>query len=263
LDLSSRRDVLHGGAVYLQHSARLWAQFPDLAAGAVFVTSVHNRADVTAQAGVFADIARERLAANTVAELPEIQAWRRTFAAMGLKPTQYRCAAEALLRRFAKEGAQPSIHPVIDLCNALSLAFAIPIAVFDAAKITEGLTVRRANGDEPYLTFGGETEHPQPDEVIFADGAGRAHARRWTNRQSGWSAIRDDTTAVLVVAEAMHESAAADIARLTATITEELGKCWTAATVSSAALSQSAPRAEFSWRPDRGVARSRRCRLRR
>ncbi|MFI7672050.1 B3/4 domain-containing protein [Actinophytocola sp. NPDC049390] len=140
----------------------------------------------------------------------------------------------------------PRIHPVIDLCNALSLALAIPIGVFDAVRITGGVTVRHANGDEPYLTFGGDTEHPQPDEVIFVDNVGRAHARRWTDRQSGWSAVRDDTTAVLVVAEAVHETAAADIARLTTTITEQLSSCWPTATVTSAALHQHSPRATFS-----------------
>ncbi len=30
---------------------------------------------------------------------------------------------------------------------------------------------------------------PEAGEVIFADDAGHAHARRWTNRQSGRSAI--------------------------------------------------------------------------
>ncbi len=60
-------------------------------------------------------MAAERLAGRTESELEEIQAWRRAFARMGLKPTQYRCAAESLLRRFRKEGALPRIHPVVDL----------------------------------------------------------------------------------------------------------------------------------------------------
>jgi DNA/RNA-binding domain of Phe-tRNA-synthetase-like protein len=37
---------------------------------------------------------------------------------MGLKPTQYRCAPEALLRRLRKEGTLPPLHPLVDLCNA-------------------------------------------------------------------------------------------------------------------------------------------------
>jgi DNA/RNA-binding domain of Phe-tRNA-synthetase-like protein len=128
--------------------------------------------------------------------LPEIQAWRRTFSRMGLKPTQYRSAAEALLRRVRKEGTLPKIHPLIDLCNAASLAFAVPVAVFDLAKVADRLEVRHASGDERYVTFSGEVELPERGEVIFADEEGRAHARRWTNRQSGYSAVRDETARI-------------------------------------------------------------------
>jgi DNA/RNA-binding domain of Phe-tRNA-synthetase-like protein len=78
--------------------------------------------------------------------------------------------------------------------------------------------VRHATGDETYLTFAGEKEHPVPGEVTFADAAGNAHARRWTNRQSGLSAVTADTRSALIVAEALHEGAAADIARLTAAL---------------------------------------------
>ena len=124
---------------------------------------------------------------------------------MGLKPTQYRCAAESLLRRFRKEGSLPRLHPLVDLCNAVSLAFAVPVAVLDADQVAWPLEVRYASGDEDYLTFGGEVEHPAPGEVIFADQAGQAHARRWTNRQSGRSAVSPATSTVLIVAEALHE----------------------------------------------------------
>jgi len=88
---------------------------------------------------------------------------------MGLKPTQYRCAAESLLRRLRTQGSLPRLHPLVDLCNAVSLAFAVPVAVLDADRIAWPLEVRYATGDEDYLTFGGETEHPAPGEVIFAD----------------------------------------------------------------------------------------------
>ena len=113
----------------------------------------------------------------------------------------------------------PRLHPLVDLCNAVSLAYAVPIAVIDLARIDGDLEVRYATGKEEYLTFGGETEHPEPGEVVFADDAGRAHARRWTNRQSGYSAVRDTTASALIVAEAVHDSASEDMARLVASIT--------------------------------------------
>ena len=83
------------------------------------------------------------------------------------------------------------------------------MAVFDVDSITGPLEVRYATGDEDYLTFAGDIEHPAPGEVIFADQAGEAHARRWTNRQSGRSAVRDSTATALIVAEALHDQAPA------------------------------------------------------
>src|SRR5688572_25848600 len=170
-----------------QHSAAIWRDFPELVPGVLFAQGITRDARVEASVARFNAIAQQRLATTGEGELPEVQAWRRTFSRMGLKPTQYRCASESLLRRFRKEGALPQLHPLVDLCNAVSIAFAIPIAVFDVARVAQQLEVRYATGAESYLTFSGETENPEPHEVIFADAAlpPAAHARRWTNRQSG------------------------------------------------------------------------------
>ena len=84
-------------------------------------------------------IAKSRLQAGAESDLPAIQAWRRVFARRGLKPTQCRCAAEALLRRLRKESLLPPLHPLVDLCNAVSVAHAIPIAVFDPARPADAL----------------------------------------------------------------------------------------------------------------------------
>jgi DNA/RNA-binding domain of Phe-tRNA-synthetase-like protein len=212
--------------MYFQHAADIWRDFPELVPGVLFADGITPDVGVGGSVARFSDIARSRLAQATESEFLEIQAWRRAFGKMGLKPTQYRCASESLLRRFRKEGNLPSLHPLVDLCNAISLAFATPIAVFDAGQVTGHLEVRYAAGDEQYLTFAGDVEHPGVREVIFADQAGQAHARRWTNRQSGRSAVRDSTTAVLIVAEALHDSAPSDIPRLTAAIAAELTALW-------------------------------------
>ncbi|WP_309104715.1 phenylalanine--tRNA ligase beta subunit-related protein [Microbacterium sp.] len=208
------------------HSPQLMADFPQLSVATLRLTDVTDHADVAATAQPFFDRAAARLAERSESEFPEIAAWRRAFAQMGLKPTQYRCASEALLRRFKKEGALPSIHPLVDLCNAVSIAYATPIAVFDLEHVDGDLTVRRADGSETYATFGGEQENPAPGEVIFADDAGNAHARRWTNRQSALSAIRPATRSVLIVSEAMHETGADDITTLRGELREALSAHW-------------------------------------
>jgi DNA/RNA-binding domain of Phe-tRNA-synthetase-like protein len=208
------------------HSADLWRDFPALVPGILFTDRISPHASVEDAIARFSAAAASRVAAISESELPEIQAWRRVFSRMGLKPTQYRCASEALLRRFRKEGTLPRIHPLIDLCNAASLAFAIPIAVFDTAKLAGDLVVRYADGTETYLAFSGDEERPETGEVIFADAGGQAHARRWTNRQSATSAIRSETTSALIVAEAVHETAAADMPRLVGVLAAEIKAIW-------------------------------------
>jgi DNA/RNA-binding domain of Phe-tRNA-synthetase-like protein len=225
--------------MHFQHAAALWRDFPALVPGVLYAEGV--TADATVDTDRYETTAKARLGHGPEAEFPEIQAWRRAFAQLGLKPTQYRCAAESLLRRFRKEGSLPRLHPLVDLCNAVSLAFAVPVAVLDAAEIAWPLEVRYAEGDEDYLTFGGDTEHPAPGEVIFADQARRAHARRWTNRQSGRSAVRDTTRAVLIVAEALHEHAQDDIAALTATLATQITRTWPS-TPQTALLTAAEPR---------------------
>jgi DNA/RNA-binding domain of Phe-tRNA-synthetase-like protein len=205
------------------YADQIRADFPELAAEALLVEGVSPDVDVAHPLSGFTGAARKRLGSGSESDLPEIQAWRRAFARMGLKPTQYRCASEALLRRFRKEGALPHIHPLVDLCNAISLAYAIPVAAIDVALVARRLEVRHAVGTETYQAFSGEIEHPQPGEVIYADEAGNAHARRWTNRQSGRSAIRASTSAALIVAEAMHASAREDVERLVGALSEVLG----------------------------------------
>jgi DNA/RNA-binding domain of Phe-tRNA-synthetase-like protein len=212
--------------MHFGYSSEIRADYPELVPAVLYAEGVTKHAAVEPRLAHFMSIARARLATSSEGELPEIQAWRRVFSRMGVKPTQYRCASEQLLRRFKKEGSLPRIHPLIDLCNAISLAFAVPIAVFDVSRIADPLEVRYADGTESYQAFSGETETPQAHEVIFADSAGKAHARRWTHRQSGLSAVRDETASVLIVAEAMHASAPVDMRGLTAVVAGELQALW-------------------------------------
>jgi DNA/RNA-binding domain of Phe-tRNA-synthetase-like protein len=236
---------MHTAAVMdFQHSGEIWRDFPELVPGIVLADGITDDVAAGDRVAKLTATAKSRLTGATESELPEIQAWRRAFTRMGLKPTQYRCASEALLRRLRKEGTLPQLHPLIDVCNAFSVAFAIPVAVFDISKITGCLEVRYAVGDEEYLTFSGQAEHPSPGEVIFADQARQVHARRWTNRQSGLSAVQASTATALIVAEAMHDSASSDVPALIADLAGELTAIWSITPV-AAVLSQSSPRFTF------------------
>ena len=230
------------------HHPTIWQRFPQLCAGAIWARDIRQSALAQSPASIDALLsqARERLnaAGGSEGQLPSIQAWRRGFSELGLKPTQYRCAAESLLRRLRQDGDLPRIHPLVDTLNALSVGHALPIAVFDLRRVHGDLEVRLAIGSEHFTSFSGEPETPDPGEVVFVDSAGHAHARRWCHRQSAQSAVQADTTEVLIVAEALHVNAQADVQALLAHICHHLALGFNAQTV-QAVLSSQAPRLEL------------------
>jgi DNA/RNA-binding domain of Phe-tRNA-synthetase-like protein len=163
---------------------------------------------------------------------------------MGLKPTKYRSASEALLRRFKREDDLPTVNPLVDLCNAASLAFALPVAVFDLQNVDEFIEVRPATGSEEHLSFQEEIEHPEPGEIIFADAAGHAHARRWTFRQSRRSVVGTGTEKVVIVSEGVHDRAEEDVPALLAELRGAITDLWNEPEV-RAILTSKSPRLDF------------------
>ncbi|GAA2721232.1 MULTISPECIES: phenylalanine--tRNA ligase beta subunit-related protein [Streptomyces] len=211
--------------MYFTHADAVWEAHPGLRAAVIAVDGVLGITATRAYQDKLLPRVEERLAAGGESAMPEISAWREAFSAMGLKPTQYRCASEALLRRYRKERSLPAFHPLVDYLNTVSMAFAVPVAVFDCDRVAGGITVRPAEGTEEYTTFQGDSEHPAPGEVVFTDAAGYAHSRRWTFRQSARSVVGPHTERALIVAEALHPSAEADLTALQQEITTVLGEC--------------------------------------
>jgi DNA/RNA-binding domain of Phe-tRNA-synthetase-like protein len=211
-------------------------RYPGIRAGIVRASGLTNGPTPAALLERYRTTQKEvcdRLATTPPAEFPSIAAWRRAFAAFGAKPTQYRSAAEALLRRLAKQGDIPSINALVDLGNLVSIRYALPVAVVDLAGIDGDITVRFATGSERFTDLGSdEPVAPEPGEVVFVDRSGVACARRWCWRQSAQSATRETTTDALVVVEGLHEGAERDVAAARAEIVALLAEFQPAAAVS-------------------------------
>jgi DNA/RNA-binding domain of Phe-tRNA-synthetase-like protein len=194
-------------------------RFPAIRAGVVSASGLSNGPSPEELAEKYRGeqaAALERLATTPISEIPSIRAWRRAFSAFGVKPTQYRSAAEALLRRLDKSGDIPSINTLVDIGNLISITYAVPVAVLDRSSLTGSVTVRFATGTERFTDLGsGEEQHPEPGEVIFVDDADHVTARRWCWRQSAPSATGAVTTAALFTIEALHDDAGDDIGSAT------------------------------------------------
>lgn len=155
---------------------------------------------------------KARIGSTPLSELSSLAAWRAAFRAFGVDPTQYRSAAESLLRRLTKQGDIPNINTLVDIGNLVSIRYGLPVAVLDTAQIVGGITVHFAAGDEAFSDLGSsESIHPEAGEVIFTDETRVVHARRWCWRQSAQSAARETTTDILATIESHHERGQHDV----------------------------------------------------
>ena len=92
---------------------------------------------------------------------------------MNINPNKYFCSIEALFTRIAKGKGVPHINPVVDLGNAISLKYTLPMGAHDLGKSSEDICIRLARPDDTFLAFGGEKdETPDLDEVVYAIGLG-------------------------------------------------------------------------------------------
>jgi DNA/RNA-binding domain of Phe-tRNA-synthetase-like protein len=202
-------------------------RYPAIRAGVVHATGLVNGPSPPQLVDAYRAeqrAAAARLDASPIADIPSIAAWRRAFTQFGAKPTQHRNAAEALLRRLAKQGDIPTINTLADIGNLVSIRYALPVAVFDLSGIAGAITVCFAEGTEPFTDLGsaGTVVSPDAGEVVFVDDDGVVCARRWCWRQSAESATTASTVEALVVIEGLHETAAGDVAAAVADLTSFL-----------------------------------------
>ncbi len=228
-----------------RYAPALIGRFPAVVGGVIWARGLANGPTPPALADAFRAEQRaalDRLGNRSLAELPSLAAWRRTFREFGVDPTQYRSAAEALLRRLTKQGEIPSVNLLVDLGNLVSIRYALPVAVFDRRATTGAVTVRFAEGRERFTDLGTDVvQNPSPGEVIFVDEAGLVSARRWCWRQSAQSAAQSDTTEALITVEGHHESALADVGAALEDLLTLLQAYVPGARLESALLSAAAP----------------------
>src|SRR5579859_6337863 len=201
--------------ILFQYDPEILNRYPSIVGGVIYARDMTNGPTPSQLQAAFEaeqQATLQRIGDTPLSQLPSLAAWRGAFRAFGVEPTQYRSAAESLLRRLTKKGDIPSINTLVDLCNLVSIHYALPAAVFDTRAINGTLTVHFANGSERYTTLGqDEIDHPEVGEVVFSDDTGLVMARRWCWRQSEQSAAQPDTRSAIITIEAHHANAHRDI----------------------------------------------------
>lgn len=161
----------------------IWRLRPDFVALSVVVRGGRNASSREATG--------HSTAAGLLADIPawsdaHLESWRQAYTAFGAKPKRTPCSAEALRRRVERDGDLPRINALVDLYNALSVRFALPVGGEDLAAYRGTPRLVRAVGDERFETMRDgqpSVEVVDPGEVVWRDDRG-VTCRRWNWRQS-------------------------------------------------------------------------------
>jgi DNA/RNA-binding domain of Phe-tRNA-synthetase-like protein len=150
---------------------------------------------------------------------PHLEAWAEMFRRFGAKPQRTPCSAEALRKRVLRDGSLPRVNPVVDLYNAVSLRFAVPVGGEDLDAYVGQPLLTVATGAEAFDTMkdgAPAQESPEAGEVVWRDDRG-VTCRRWNWRQGVRTRLTGDARRMWFILEslgpmpiqALHDAGAA------------------------------------------------------
>ncbi len=136
----------------------------------------------------------EKYEGKKVKESEEVACYRDAFRTLGINPNKFMSSIEAMLTRVSKKKGLPSINPIVDIGNSMSLKYYLPMGAHDIDTITpQDVEVRFSRKGDIFIPFGEEeAEVLEPGELVYAVG-NKVRTRRWIWRQSEEGKIVEST----------------------------------------------------------------------
>lgn len=165
----------------------VFEQLRDVCFGIVVARGVNNQqpnehiANLLAQsiAGI-----ETKFATSKVKEAFEILPYREAFTTLGMNPNKFMSSIEAMASRIEKGKGFPQINPIVDLGNAISLKYLVPMGAHDLESATGDIAVRFSRQGDRFTPFGEQVEEQlEAGELIYSVGE-EVKTRRWIWRQS-------------------------------------------------------------------------------
>ena len=177
----------------------IFDKLDDLCVGVIVAKGIDNSKEYTNIDKLLDDsikLAEERFLDKPVKEDERIIPYREAFLKLGINPNKFQCSVEAMFARISKAKGLPHINPLVNLNNAISLKYTLPMGTHDLSKSEEDIEMRFARPGDTFVPMGSlEVEYPDEGEVIYAV-SNQVRTRRWTWRQSNEGKIDDKTNYV-------------------------------------------------------------------
>jgi tyrosyl-tRNA synthetase len=147
-------------------------------------------------------------AGQEVKSLPEFTDYIVAYEQMGISLKNFAPSAYAMAKRLLAGNDLPDINPLVNLYNALSVKYLIPLGGHDLRNISDDIELRMSRaGDafKPMFSPDAATE-VEPDHLVLASGSD-VLTDHWVWRQSEFTKIDADSDNVLMLFDTMgHKS---------------------------------------------------------
>lgn len=127
----------------------------------------------------------ESLEGRNVRDIENLSLYRNAMKDLGIHPSKFPCSIEAILNRISKKGEFPSLGPVVDLGNYISVKYKVPVGVHDMDTFhNDDLCIRLASLDDCKAEEN-QFDHDKlvEGEPVYAAGSS-VRTRRWLWRQT-------------------------------------------------------------------------------
>lgn len=187
-----------------------WNLFPEAEIGVVVLNDIDNSEDVYESKEVIRDdLARANeeavkwITATPLSKNEVIKVWRDAYQKFKKKKGN-RASIEALLARVDKGNYVGGINPLVDVYNAISLSYGLPVGGEDIDSFAGDLrlTITEEGGDE-FMALGDEENNPTlPGELCYLDDIG-AVCRCWNWRDGKRTMLTNDTKNAFMIIESV------------------------------------------------------------
>ncbi|MEA1975328.1 MAG: phenylalanine--tRNA ligase beta subunit-related protein [Bacillota bacterium] len=166
---------------------KVFEKIPNLYIGVVVAYNVDNEKEYSDIKKLLDDVQqsyKEKFENITLREQKNIAAYRNVFTELKINPNKYMSSIEAMSKRVLSGKLLPSINPIVDLVNYISLNNIVPMGAHDIDQLVGNIHIRFSNDLDEFTPLGSNKKEILKDgELVYSDDE-VIRTRRWIWRQS-------------------------------------------------------------------------------
>ena len=174
----------------------VFEKLPDLCFGVIVGNKINNQQNIPEIYDLMKNEmsrVKNNLTGANLKEYPGIMPYREAFNQINLNPNKFMSSVEAMVKRVSKGNVLPSINPVVDLVNSISLKYILPMGAHDLDALEGEIALRFSRKGDTFIPLGEElAEVLNSGELVYADSK-RIRTRKWIWRQSNIGKIDENS----------------------------------------------------------------------